>query len=416
MIFVPGHEGRSLFHWFGRKPKLEERAATLAYPDATLWELFGAIPAASGVSVTPANAMRCTAVRCAVQTIAEAIGQLPVHVYQRGEEGAKERAPEHPAYSLLHDVANEWTPAADFREQITRDALLWGNGFAFINRIDGRPVELLRLAPETVTVERDGRTGEPLYKVSEGGSHRYVDRADMLHLKAPSLDGLRGESPVMQAREAIGLALVMEQHAARLFGNGARPSGILKFPNKLGDETAKRIRDSWNAAHGGGGNSGRTAVLEDGGDFLALTFSSVDAQFLELWQHVITEISRIFRVPPHMLFELGRATWGNAEEMGASFVTFSLMRWIKAWQGEIRLKLIGQEDRSTFFAEFLVDDLLRADIGKRAEAYSKLIAARVLNPNEARAMENRPPYEGGDEFANPNTTASTPSAEPEGTE
>ena len=38
------------------------------------------------------------------------------------------------------------------------------------------------------------------------------------------------------------------------------------------------------------------------------------------------------------------------------------------------------------------------------EAYSKAIAARILNPNEARAAENRAPYDGGDVFQNPNTT------------
>lgn len=130
--------------------------------------------------------------------------------------------------------------------------------------------------------------------------------------------------------------------------------------------------------------------------------TSTDAQFLELWTLAIVEIARVFRVPPHMLFELGRATWGNAAEMGASFLRFTLDRWIKVWQGEIRLKLIAPEDRRTFYAEFLLDDLLRADLAARAEAYSKLIAARVLNPNEARARENLPPYDGGNAFLNPN--------------
>ncbi len=47
---------------------------------------------------------------------------------------------------------------------------------------------------------------------------------------------------------------------------------------------------------------------------------------------------------------------------------------------------------------------MRGDFASRVEGYSKLIAARVLNPNEVRAMENRAPYAGGDEFVNPNTS------------
>ncbi|GLT01504.1 head HK97 family portal protein [Sphingobium jiangsuense] len=383
----------------------DDETRSLASPEDWLLDLFGAIPAQAGVSVTPATAMRSTAVRAAVEAIAEAIGGLPLHVYERGEDGARDRATDHPAYVLLHDDANDWTPATSFREQLTRDALLHGNGYAFINRDrDGLPRELIRLRPDAVTVELDALTSEPRYRLNDGSGQRYLDRRDVLHIAAPSMDGVKGASPVQQCREAIALNIVMERHAARLFGRGARPSGILRFPGKLGAETAKRIKASWQAAHAGE-NSGGTAVLEEDGQFQALTLSSVDAQFLELWQHSILEIARIFRVPPHMLFELGRATWGNAAEMGATFLRFTLDRWLKAWQGEIRLKLIAPDDRARFYAEFLTDDLLRTDLGARADAYGKLIAARILNPNEVRAMENRAPYAGGDKFQNPNTTA-----------
>ncbi|ODN68854.1 phage portal protein [Methylobrevis pamukkalensis] len=385
-------------------PNVETRDATLASPDAALFEIFGSIVTAAGEAVSPETAMRCTAVRCAVETIAETIGQLPVHVYARDASGAKERAPDHPAYRLLHDEANDWTPAPAMFEQITRDALLYGNGFLYINRVDGAPFELLRIAPKAMTVEVDSVTGEPVYRSNTSPARTY-DRGDLIHIRAPSCDGIRGESPVMACREAIGLALVMEKYAGKLFGNGARPSGVLKFPKVLGDAAASRIVASWKAAHSGGENAGRTALIEDGGEFQSIALSSVDAQFLEMRHFAIEEIARVFRVPPHLLFELGRATWGNASEMGAAFLTYSLMRWLKVWQGELRLKLFTPDERRTYFPEFLVDDLLRADLAARADAYGKLIAARVLNPNEARAMENRPPYAGGDVFANPNTTA-----------
>lgn len=397
------------FDFFRRKQAVQAIAAdaleqrSLADPAPWLLDLFGAVPSQSGVTVNPATAMRCTPVRAAVEAISESVGGLPLFVYQRDGD-ARERAPDHPAYALLHDEANDWTPASLFREQLTRDALLWGNGFGFINRADGKPRELIRLAPSAVTVELDRTTSEPIYRLSDGTTNRVLDRRDVLHIAAPSIDGVKGASPVTECKDAIGLALTMQGHASRLFGRGGRPSGLLKFPQRLGAETAKRIRDSWRAAHAGE-NSGGTAVLEEGGEFQSLTMTSTDAQFLELWTLAINEIARAFRVPPHLIFELGRATWGNAGEMGAGFLRFTLDRWLKTWQGEIRLKLISPEDRPRFYAEFLTDDLLRTDLAARATAYSQLIAARVLNPNEVRAMENRAPYEGGDQFLNPNTTA-----------
>jgi HK97 family phage portal protein len=328
------------------------------------------------------------------------MGTLPCIVYQRSEDGSKERAPDHPAYKLLHDEANPWTPASDLREQLARDALLHKDGgFAYINRIDGVPVELLRLNPEAITIEADKVTGEPLYKNGDTP----ILRDNILHIRPPG-----GECPIKSAREAIGLALIMERHAAMLFGNGARPSGTINFPNKLGDETAKRIKTAWNKAHGGG-NSGGTAVLEEGGEFQSLALTSVDAQFLELRKFAIEEIARAFRVPPHMLYEMGRATWSNSEQMRQDFLTFCLMAWIKRFEGEIRLKLFTAEERDTYFAEFLLEDFLRADFATRMEGYSKAIAARILNPNEARGFDNLPPYAGGEIFENPNTTAAAKS-------
>lgn len=391
----------SFFNFFRR----ETESRSLASPSAWLLDLFNVAPASSGMSITPASAMRSTPVRAAVEAISEAVGGLPLHVYERGEDGARNRAAGHPAYALLHDDANDWTPASGFREQLTRDALLHGNGFAFINRDrDGRPREMIRLRPDAMTVELDSLTAEPRYRLNDGAGQRHLDRRDVLHIAASSVDGVQGASPVQQCKEAIALNLALERHAAGLFANGARPSSTLTFPQPLPADEAIKVRAALRE-FAKPENAGRSMLVDRGGKFETLTFSSADAQFLEIWQHSINEIARIFRVPPHLLFEYGRATWGNAAEMGATFLRFTLDRWLKAWQGEIRLKLIAPEDRPRFYAEFLVDDMLRSDLAARAEAYGKLIAARVLNPNEVRAMENRAPYAGGEQFLNPNTTA-----------
>lgn len=374
-------------------------ASTLAEPSAWLLNLFGDMPVTAGVAVGPAEAMRCTAAACAVRAISEAIGQLPVRVYYRAGDQSAERDTLHPVEGLLNDAANDLTPASEFRQQLTQDALLHDvGGLAFINRVEGRPIELNRLDPGAVTLAADTATGAPVYRVNG----QAIPAADILHLRNP----LTGCVPVCarsQAREAIGLAIVLEQHAARLFGNGAKPSGVLSLEgNPSGDALAK-AKEAWQLAHRGS-NGGGTAVMPTSAKWEQITLNSVDAQFLELRAFSIAEIARAFRVPPVLLMDYGRATWGNSEEMGRQFVTYTLLPWIKRWEGEIKLKLFSADQRDTYFAEFLTDDLLKGDLDKRAEAYSKLVAARVLNQNEVRALENRPPYSGGEQYANPNTT------------
>lgn len=388
--------------WLSKTFGLETRAATLSTPDTALYAIFGAATSIAGVTVSPTTAMRSPAVRRAVGSIAETTGTLPCIVYERDASGGHKPAESHPAYALLSRDANPWTPAPRLIEQIVRDACLHGNGYAFVNRANGEPRELIRLRPDGVQVQYDTVTGEPAYTLVNE-QQRTVDRADIIHLQAPSVDGVIGESPVTSCREAIVLNITLQEHVSRLFARGARPSGILKFPNALGDKAAAKLQASWQAAHGGQ-NSGGTAVIEEGGEYQFLALSSADAQTLELWTFSVNEIARAFGVPPHLLFELGRATWGNAGEMGASFLRFTLARWLTALEGELALKLIAPEERDRFTIEFDTDLLLRADLAARADAYGKLIAARVINPNEARAWENLPPYEGGNVFLNPNTT------------
>lgn len=384
------------------------QSRSLATPSPWLMELFGGTPSKAGVSVTATTAMQCTASRAAIQAIAEPLGQLPLLVYSKSDDGSKSRDTDHPVYRLLHDQANAWTTAGDMREQITRDALLHGNGYVFINRTDDEPQELIRLSPTQTTIEIDEATGQPSYKYQSGTGEQLFHYRDVIHIKAPSLDGYSGDSPVQQCREAIALAVVLENHGSSLFKNGARPGGVITMPGRVDPDTLELIRKGWKAAQEGSDNSGRTAFLFDGAEFKTSALNSVDAQYLELRRFAVEEIGRIFRVPPHLIFEMGRATWGNAGEMGRSFVRFSLMRWVKQWEAQCSLKLFSDTERQTHSAEYLLDDFLRSDLASRADSYSKLIASKIMSPNECRQRENLPPYEGGSVFENPNTTAAQP--------
>lgn len=374
--------------------------------------ILGIRVAAAGIAVTPSVAMECSAVRACVQVIAETIGQLPVITYKKGDNGQKDRDPDNPLYAVLHDQATEWLSANEFRELVTRDALLHGNGYALIEK-DGEEVTgLLRLDPDKMKVETDDY-GEPVYAYTDEGEQKEYSFAEVLHIRAPSFDGYQGASIIRQARESIALAVVMERHAALLFKNGASPGGVIQHPNRLGDDVAERMSKSWLATHGGD-NAGGVAVLEEGATYQPVGMTSEDAQFLEMRRQANEDISRFFRVPPIFINDYGRATWGNSDSQGMQLVTYCLMPWIKRWEGEIRLKLIPEDKRKAVTAEFLFEDLLRADTATRYEAYSKAIASEWMTPNEARARENLPRIEGGDVLRNPNTnTTVTPATTPE---
>jgi HK97 family phage portal protein len=355
---------------------------------------------AAGLSVTPENCLRCPAVRGAVAVLAESVAQLPLLLYRRGDDGSKERATNHPLYEILHDQANDWSSAFEFRQSMMVDLLLHGHSFAFINRsrATGEVVELIQIPARAVSVEHDDTTQEPTYWVQDP-TRRQIDRSQILHLSA-----LGGQAPVMLAREAIGLYLSMEQHAARLFGNGCRPAGMLKLAGRIPPATLERLQTDFQQKWGGLSGSGRTLILEDGASYEVAQFNSVDMQFQEMRRYQVAEVARCLRIPLHLLGDWERATWSNAEVAGQQFLSFTLLPWIKLWEGAIRRALLSPAERSILYAEFMIDDLVRADIAARFNAYSQAVTNGILSINETRAMENRPPMPGGDELRVPMNT------------
>ena len=101
-------------------------------------------------------------------------------------------------------------------------------------------------------------------------------------------------------------------------------------------------------------------------------------------------------MPGTLIGDLERATWRNVEELARQFLQFTLLPWLEVWQAAFTRTLLKPEERGDFFLEFVVDDLLRADLAARFAAYRNAVGGAWLTPNEARRLDNRPPVEGGD--------------------
>ncbi|WP_265519500.1 phage portal protein [Nitratireductor luteus] len=385
----------------------EQKALPLS--DPAIAELFGVFPTASGVTVTASTALRVPAVLHAIRLISETVGSLPCKLY-RDEGDSKEAANDHGGNRIVHNRANPWTSAGQVRVDLTVDALLHGAGYAQVVRVgDDRPYELHRLAPGTVQ-RRTEDDGEPYYLVNVKGRKQVrLSYRDVLYLPA-----FGGVSPVTLGKDAIGVGMVLERHASKFFGSGARPSGVITDKNKIpgdasGATTINNILKSWRKWQAN--DNGDPLVLDGGREYTAQTMPSTDAQFLENRLEQINEIARIFGVPPSMLYQLERATWSNAEQLAASFLQLCLRPWLDRWQDAYATVLLTEDERDSLYFEFVIDDLQRADAAGRAEIFGKLVAMRAMTPNEVRAAMNLPAMEGGDELANPYTSTTPPAGD-----
>jgi HK97 family phage portal protein len=350
---------------------------------------FGGGASASGIVVNPQTAMQSAAVYSCIKVLSESIGMLPMNIYQRGKDNSSlTLLRDHPLFSLLHDQPNDFQTSVEFWEMLVLSLNLRGNAFAYVNRASsGRVVELLPLHPDMVRVEM--KSGfELVYQITmPDGSFKSFGPGEIFHIRGLTLNGWLGISPIAYARESIGLALATEKFGGQLFRNGAKMGGVLEHPGKLSEESYKRIKSSFDDATSGE-NAHKTALLEEGMKFSKITMTADDSQFLDTRKYQRSEIAAIYRVPPHMIGDLEKATFSNIEQQSLEFVNYSLMPWLVRIEKAIKRDLMSPKERQSITAKFNVSGLLRGDATARASLYHNGILDGWMTRNEARALES----------------------------
>jgi HK97 family phage portal protein len=380
-------------------------------PDEWWREFGGWTRSATGIAVTQHTAMQASAIMACVSIRAEDVAKLPLHVYRPLANGGREIATEHWAEKLLQRP-NGWQTRFEFVEQIQAGLLLRGNGYAAIIRDGrGRVVALVPCNPDLVSLF-EAPSGEVFYQVARSGPHLaahlkslplMIPAEDMLHLRWLTFNGLVGLSRIGLARDTIGLSLAQQEHASRLFGNGARPGGVLRTDKKLSQDVIDRLKAQWQENYGGLANAGRTAVLEEGLQWEALGMTNTDAQFLESRRFSVEEIARLYRMPGHKIGITDRGTNASMSQADQDYVNNVVSSDLERWEAKLNDALGLAADG--VFAEFDISRFLRADIGTRYNAYRVGIVGMFLKPNEVRRAEGLPDDPDGDKLYQPTNVA-----------
>jgi HK97 family phage portal protein len=367
--------------------------------DKALAGMFGGSRVAAGVAVNEHTAMNYSAVWAAVNLIAGDIGKVPLVLYKKTGDG-KERYENHALYRLIHDRPNPQMGSMMFRRTLQAHALIWGNGYAEIERdFAGRPVALWPMLPSQVSVKING--GMLQYEVKGSKAPVTLDAADVIHIRGLSDDGINGMSVIGNARESIGLSIAAERMGATFYGNGSTFGGIIKYPvgaaaGASGQLARDENRKALESRHQGVDRAHRLLALYEGAEYQQIGVPPNAAQFLETRQFQIEEVCRWFNLPPHKLKHLARSTFSNIEHQGIEYVVDTLDPWWVIWEEELTMKLVPQLERGIQVIEHVREGLLRGDAAARGDFYSKLFSIGSITPNEIRRRENLNPVQGGD--------------------
>lgn len=352
----------------------------------------------AGVYVDADRALTHAAVWASVRIISETIAALPWRAHRRVDRGNELMDGSDLDY-ILHVQANPEQSAFSFRETAIAHALLWGNGYGEIERNQrGEAWNIWTQAPDKWHPDRtaDGA----IWYVQDG--RPVVPAQNMFHLKGLGFDGLSGYPVIEHAARTVGLGIALDTMAAATFQNGGVPGAIIhqKEGSKgLSPEGVANLLKSFEDRFKGPANTAKAMYLDGGMTLEKLDLPLTSLQFLESRKFQVSEIARWFRVPPHKLADLERATFSNIEHQALEFVTDTLVPWITRLETEAQIKLVGRNNRmGRVYTKINVAALLRGDIKSRYDAYGVGRDKGWLSANDIRAMEDMNPVAGGDEY------------------
>lgn len=373
-------------------------------------------PTLAGVKVDERTAMRYGAVYASIRVIAETRGSLPMTVYERNADGTRAVVTQHPVSALLATEPNpDMTPMV-WGETCTAHVLGWGNSYCeIVWDENGEPAKLIPRHPTLITPYRSD-SDLLMYEIKSdgGGGARDVDRSQMLHVPGLGGNGIVGWSVIRLAAESIGVGMGQEQMAAAYFGNKAKPGIVIKVPGVLDDKAFARLRNSVDTQYTRE-NAFGALVLENGIEATTFSIPMNEAQFLESREFQGEEIAcRWFRLPPHVVGYLRRATFSNIESQDLYFEKHTMRPWLVRFEQEMNRKLFSRRDWGRFYVKHNVDALLRADIRTRYEAYKSAILTGWKSRNEVRELEDLDPIDGLDELPLPEAIFGKGAAKQEG--
>lgn len=364
--------------------KIEERQLPFSIDPTgvTARPLFAS---SAGEIVTQDTAFTSTAIMSAITLLADSVAMMPLYPYK--EVGSRlERLP----MPLVLRKPNAEQTMFDFVHQTIATLAVHGTVFIYAPREGGQLIEMRNIHPERVAITLD-ENGERQYEIigsKEIYSSDVIKQIDWLRFPNQS----RGVSPLESLRQTIGTSLAIDRFLAQFYGDGATPSSVLETDNNLSPEAAEVLRNTWFDTHY---KSRKPAVLTGGLKWRSVTVSASDMDTINHREAIVRDIARAYRIPLHMINGSGgdSQTYQNVESAGINFLRHTLMPYCKRLEDCISELLPPQEK-----VRFDTNEIARADQLTRVRAQQTMIMSGTLTPNEARQIEGREPYEGGDQF------------------
>lgn len=374
------------------------RRSTEANGAATSVDAF--TPRAGYVSLmdgpAPKEMAVATVYRC-VNLLADSVAGLDLqYMRQKGGIFVEDRS------SRLHYLLNVqpcgYMSAVDFWRQVVQCLLLDGN--AYIVPIYDTTLDIGRLAlADPTTVAHDTLNDRYAITDTNAGISGVFDESEIIHIKNFTTDGKTGLSTLAFARLTLEITRTGDSETLNRFANGGNVRGIVSNDTSVrgfGEYQDKELQKTAVDLDGRFRAGERIVSLPGQVQFSPISLSSTDMQFLETRKFSVREICRFFGVHPSFVFDDTSNNYKSAEMANVAFLSNTLNPLLRKIEVELHRKLVAPS--LCCKRKFLFDrtGLYACDLDSRIKYQAQTIAAGLYTVNEWRAIENKPPVEGGD--------------------
>jgi len=337
-------------------------------------------------------------VYASIKIISQTIAISPLKLYQDTDKGRK-NLNTHYLTRLLKNPYGYMT-YFNWMQFMALNVAGRGNGYALIVRDDNYQVtELVPLKWDVVGIVEFINSNDFLYQINYAGKTIQVWHENILHFQIMSEDGKRGLNPIELHRKTLDSYSNEGTYSENFYKQATNISGVIEYPKRLDVAAIEQIKTGFGEKYGGVENTGKTAVISDGGVYKQLQLiSPMDANYVESAKLTRADIAVIFGVPLNKLGDLSQATYSNISEMNRDFYKSTLAPYFIAIAQEMSNKLLSETEKDSISFDFDLDILLSLNKSERYTNYASGIRNGHITRNEVRRAEKLEEIDGLDEI------------------
>lgn len=357
----------------------------------------------SNIVVDEDSIRRISSVEACLELICSSIAQLPVKLYKENvQDGSIEKIDDYREV-LLNEKPNDTLNAYNLKKHLVKDYMLYGGSYVVADK-RGNEFESIHLLPsrnisiEKYIIEGYKYDADIVYRPlglsnnysNKNNNHEVIFKPyEVMRILKESEDGITSKGLLHTMKEVFAVALHELEYSLNILNNGTLPLGLLETPNRLTQQTAERLRNSWSRLYQNGSRgAGNTIILEEGLSFKNLSLDPSSIQLVESKKISTSEICRAFGVPESMINSSANK-YGSLEANNLHFLQYTLTPILTAIENALNnYMLLEAEKEEGYFFAFDTSEMLKSTQKEQFEAINTGLKSGVLSLNEARYRLN----------------------------